>query len=112
MFEIDKNNNITLTRGDTFRAYIKIKDKRGIVYKPVNGDSIKFAAKKNIKDTKYTIEKTIPFNTMLLEILPEDTYFLPIGTKLYYDVQITFSDGTVRTFLEGEINITKEIYTG
>lgn len=97
---------ITLTRGDTFRAYVSIAHKDGTEYTPVDGDSVRFALKRNafnragsgFADTEPLIYKAIPNDTLLLQIDPEDTKPLAFGSY-FYDIKITMADGTVDTFI-------------
>ena len=100
-----KNNVITLTRGDTLKALVSIK-LNGQPYEPVEGDKIQFALKnstltadgREYTDVRPLILKDIPIDTMVLELKPEDTKGLGFG-KYVYDVQITFTDGVVDTFI-------------
>lgn len=97
------NNDIALTRGDTMRVQIGI-TKDGEAYTPSGGDVVRFALKKSVADQEALIEKVIPNDTMMLELQPIDTKELEFGTY-YYDIEITFDDGTVDTF------ITKSAFT-
>ena len=109
--------SITLTRGDTLRIKIKITlDEQE--YIPVEGDTIRFALKHptlnskktDYKDTEPLILKAIPINTMILELEPSDTKNLQFGNYIY-DMQITFADGRVDTFItEAKFKITPEVY--
>ena len=112
-----KKNTITLTRGDTLRVKIDLlKDDEP--YYPVEGDTIRFALKnvnKTADGTEYVdqeplILKTVPIDTMILQLDPEDTK--PLGFKTYiYDLEITFADGTVDTFVtEATFNLTGEVH--
>lgn len=104
-----KGDKITLTRGDTMRLDVGItKDEE--VYVPDAGDAIRFALKHaetqkdrngyyEFVDTEPLLVKTIPNDTMVLELVPEDTKELKFG-KYKYDCEITFADGTVDTFIE------------
>lgn len=95
---------ITMTRGDT--AVIQVSMTRdGASYTPVEGDTVRFAMRPaglNSKGTEYKnpvcLEKTIPNETMLLTIEPQDTAEFGFG-EYVYDIQITFADGTVDTFI-------------
>ena len=109
-------NAITLTRGDTLRVgvAIVIDDEE---YIPVAGDQVRFALKHNrlnLDKTEYTdpeplVLKDIPIDTMLLTLDPEDTKSLGFG-RYVYDVQITFADGTVSTFItKAPFKITEEV---
>lgn len=87
---------IEIVRGDSelFQVGISV---NGEDYTPVTGDVIRFAMKR--KESRYPlIEKEIPHDTMQLHIDPDDTNGLPFGTYVY-DMQITFADGTVKTFV-------------
>ena len=112
-----KKTAITLTRGDTLRVKIDIfKDDEP--YYPVEGDMVRFALKNTNKtpdgteyvDQEPLITKNIPIDTMILELEPEDTKSL--GFKTYvYDLEITFADGTVDTFItEATFNLTGEVH--
>ena len=96
---------ITMTRGDT--AIIQVSMTRdGEDYTPVDGDAVRFAAKhpkmtsgnKQYKDDDPVLVLDIPIDTMQLTIAPEDTKSLDFG-EYVYDIQITFADGTVDTFI-------------
>lgn len=108
--------SITLTRGDTLKVLISI-SKNGQPYTPVQGDAIRFALKHKTmnnkqtayKDTQPLIIKNIPINTMILQLEPNDTKELDFDTYVY-DIQITFSDGTVDTFItEAILKLTPEV---
>jgi len=100
---------IVLTRGDSFKQIIAAKDMDGKPYTPVSGDVIRFAAKRNYSDENLVIEKQIPYDTMLLQLTPDDTKSLEFGTYVY-DIQITYSNGDVNTFLDkGTLKLTEEV---
>lgn len=107
---------INLTRGDTLRVKVDIV-KDGEPYTPVDGDVIRFALKRSAlnsdktdyQDKEPKILKTIPNDSMILELEPSDTKELGFGTY-DYDIQITFADGTVDTFIkEAKFKLTKEV---
>lgn len=110
-----KKNNIKLTRGDTFIAQVSIL-KDGEPYIPEPGDEIRFALKHPTMDTKRTrymdeeplIYKDIPFDTLVLRLDPEDTKPFPFGSYVY-DIQITFANGVVDTFINGTLQLTEEV---
>ena len=120
------DNKITMTRGDTFRCrvdpYIRIYDEQGTVigkelYEPVEGDSLRFAVKhvtmkggKQYKDPEPLILKDIPISTRILQLDPADTKTLDFDTYVY-DVEITYADGTVYTFITTEdFVLTPEVH--
>lgn len=111
-----KNNEIVMTRGDTFQSLINIYV-NSKPYTPVNGDTVRFAMKhkamtagnKQYVDQEPILTKTIPISTMILTIDPADTKALDFD-EYVYDLQITFADGRVSTFVENEkITITPEV---
>lgn len=97
MYKID-GTTITLTRGDSFYGLITLKNQDGTDYVPQEGDVIRFALKRRYWDDKALITKTIPNDTLVLHLLPNDTKSLPFGGYVY-DCEITFSDGDVDTFI-------------
>ena len=113
-----KKNSISLTRGDTFRAQVTLLTEDGSPYVPTAGDSLRFALKHpqlnsdgtDYADTNPLILKTIPTDTMILELEPEDTKSLGFGDYVY-DVEITLEDGTVDTFITAApFKLTEEVH--
>lgn len=112
-----EGTTITLTRGDSFPLQVNIKV-NGEAYTPIYGDIVKFKLKRNIMDSKRTryldeqplIEKQISSDTMVLELIPNDTKNLPFG-EYVYDLEITFgATGRVYTFINNAIfNIAPEV---
>lgn len=101
-------NNIYLTRGDTFRVKLDIKDNEGNEYTPVNGDAIRIAVKKRYSDATPCIVKEIPIETLEIHLLPNETKELE-SREYVYDIQITMADGTVDTFISGKLIIMQEV---
>ena len=112
-----EGTTITLTRGDSFSLQVNI-NVNGEPYSPDPGDIIKFKLKRNLMDSKRTqyldekplICKQIPWNTMILELIPNDTKKLLFG-EYVYDLEITFATtGRVYTFINNAIfNIAPEV---
>ena len=101
--------SINMTRGDTLRVNIALTDVAGNEYVPVDGDIIRFAAKKNYLDDDPIILKIIPNDTLLLELTPSDTKIMAFGTYVY-DIEITFADGVVDTFIaNAKLIISEEV---
>ena len=100
---------IIMTRGDTLKTKISITDSNGQPYIPVDGDSIRFAAKKQYTDEAPCIIKDIPIDTCVLHLEPSDTKSLEQPYDYVYDIQITMNDGTVDTFLKGKLKLTEEV---
>ena len=115
MFSIN-GTFITLTRGDTLLTEVAM-EYDGQPYTPKEGETVRMAVKHpNLNDdgTDYADEeplivKNIPIDTMILELEPSDTKPLGFG-KYAYDIEITFADGRVDTFISGVLNLTKEVY--
>lgn len=110
MFEVDKKQNIKITRGDS--AYFTVgmvAKKSRIPYEPQTGDVVRFAVKKDYEDETVLIRKTIPNDTLLLHLVPSDTKDLPFGDYVY-DVELTKANGDVDTFIDKKIfKITEEV---
>ena len=101
MFTIN-GNKITLTRNDSFYAVVTLKNKAtGETYTPQEGDVIKFGVKKNVFDAECLITKTIPNDTLLLYLDPDDTKTMQFGAYVY-DIEITYANGDKDTFINNE----------
>lgn len=106
---------IAMTRGDTAAISVSM-TRDGEAYTPVEGDAVRFAMRPaglNAKGTEYKypvcLEKSIPIATMVLTIEPEDTEELGFG-EYVYDIEITFADGTVDTFITtAKLILTPEV---
>lgn len=103
-FRIADNGCMYLTRGDTAEFTITPK-KNKMPYALQEGDVVRFTVKKTTKDTAAVIQKT----GLNIEILPSDTSGLHYGTYKY-DVEMTFADGRVCTFIgPNDFVITEEV---
>ena len=104
-----QGNKIHLTRGDTLRVTVNI-IQDGEAYVPVEGDSVRFALKRDLDDPNPLILRDIPIDTLQLILVPEDTKPLDFG-KYWYDIELTKNDGTVDTFIGPErFYITEEVH--
>ena len=120
MLNIDGNNNITLTRGDSLTLTVTLLHEVDPVppateptiepYVPEAGDVIRFAVSKGFKgDSGYELKlsKEIPHDTLTVTFPSEET---ELDCRTYnYDVEITFADGGVDTFIKGNLTITGEV---
>ena len=109
MYSLD-GQKITLTRGDSLLVTLSITDGNDAYY-PAQEDVIRFAMSKKYKDKagyELLLVKQIPTDTLLLELLPEDTAVLQYGTY-NYDIQLTREDGRVDTFISSTITLTEEV---
>ena len=103
MFVVE-GDKITLTRGDSFLATVEIKNADGSEYVLQEGDKVTFylkrdimnAAKSRYADAQPLITKEIP--ALVLKLEPDDTKGLSFG-EYVYDVEITFANGDVDTFI-------------
>lgn len=109
IIELPKRTDIYLTKGDTFvaevEAYLQNTRRR---YTPVEGDTVRFALKKCPDDAECLIYKTIPIDTMILRIESNDTKDLP-RVPYWYDIQLTYQNGDVDTFISGYLTLTAEV---
>lgn len=104
MFSI-VGTTITLTRGDTFEAQISL-TRNGVAYVPEQGDSIRFYVKHNSLNSAGTeyldvdpvIEKIVDMSTLILRLEPDDTKSLGFGYYVY-DLEMTFANGDIDTFI-------------
>lgn len=104
-----KGTSITLTRGDSFAADIAIIQPDGEPYIPSEGDQVRFAMKRNVKDEEVLILREIPIDTMRLVLNPNDTKELEFGSYVY-DIQLTKSTGEVDTFItKSTLTLTEEV---
>lgn len=98
MLSVSENGSIGLTRGDTARFNVSIKN--GITledYEIQPNDVLVMTIKKKVKDKEPLIQKTIT-GASVFHILPTDTQPLDFG-RYVYDVQITTSNSDVYTVI-------------
>ena len=97
--------NITVTRGDSlYLAVSMVKD--GQPYTPAEGDVVFFSAENGAGLTVFG--KTIPTDSLVLSIYPEDTRALHVGTYKY-NIRLITAAGDVDTFVRGKLRIEKEV---
>lgn len=117
-----KGTTIYLTRGDSLVLQVVIlrrQDGKEEIYTPVEGDTIRFALKRdkmNPEKTRYLdakplIIKNVPYRTLILRLDPEDTKWLDFGSYRY-DLEITFANsGLVDTFIsDAQLILTPEVH--
>ena len=108
MYKIDNaTKRISLIRGDTLKLRIGI-IVNGESYTPASGDAVRFKLKDNFESSDVLITKTIPNDTLLLQLSPSDTAGFRFG-GYDYDIQITFANGDVDTFITGKFEILPEL---
>lgn len=105
-----EGTTISITRGDTLNVSINLTNQDGSQYVKHEGDTIRFAMKKNYADDVCILKKDIPVDTMVLRLESEETKSLEMGTTYVYDIQLTMYDGTVNTFIDkGKLKVTEEV---
>ena len=106
MYEII-GTTIKLIRGDSFISEVTIYDSDGSTYTPELGDVITFAMKRSHYDAEAEVTKTIPNDTMILQLDPADTEDLSLG-RYVYDIDIVM-DGVKDTFISGVFILLPEV---
>ena len=115
MYKVE-GTTITMTRGDTLLVQVGI-TRDGTAYTPEAGDSVRFAVKSELnrdgtdfKEATPLVLKNIPIETMILQLDPDDTKGLAFRSYKY-DIEITFADGKVDTFIcDADFVITPEVH--
>jgi len=111
MLTIDKNNRITLTRGDTLTLELTLTNKDGAAYQPDSGDTLRFAVSKGYEGSatyNLAYEQSIPTDTLTFTVPSASTKTLTYG--IYnYDIELTHADGAVDTVISSQIEITGEV---
>ena len=108
MYQVNnKTKEIELTRGDTLKVKIDIFI-NGEEYIPRPEDSLRFAMKNTYNTSKLLVHKNIPIDTCILHLEPQDTKKLRFGDYVY-DIQITFANGDVNTFISGKFKLKPEV---
>lgn len=109
MLNIDGNNNITLTRGDTLTLTVALM-KDGEEYEVENDDVIRFALAKGYLGEpgyEFKLEKTIPHDSLTFTLSSQET---ALDYRSYnYDIEVTHGDGCVDTFISAKLTITGEV---
>lgn len=94
VYQIDRDYNIAVVRGDSASFNINLFDANGEAYTLVEGDTLTFTVKKSAFSKAPLIQKNITGN--VIDIFPEDTVNLPYGGYVY-DVQLITVEGYVDT---------------
>lgn len=104
----DGQYNIELTRGDYLCVHIgMVVD--DVPYTPTSG-SIKFVMKEKYGDeVPIALEKTVPLETMILELVGTDTKNLSMGKKYVYEIKYIKEDNEEDTFIQGTFKIGYEV---
>lgn len=95
MLKISNDNTISLTRGDTARITLTVKQADGTDY-DYSGDTVLFTIKKNVHASESILQKVVADGAVY--IAPTDTAELAYG-EYAYDVQLTTQSGDVCTVI-------------
>lgn len=95
--------SIEMTKGDTLVLDLAIGQQGGPITLQ-EGDSVRFALSigfKGEKNYKLLLKKEIAIDNLVLELAPEDTENLMNNYNYNYDIQLTYANGNVDTFIDG-----------
>lgn len=111
MLNIDENNNITLTRGDSASISVALKNPDGTDYILQSGDELLFTVKYNCITEDIIIQKDISTDG-IINLVPSDTAAL-LYDIYFYDVQLTKANGDVNTVIPPrDFIVAKEVTFG
>lgn len=96
-------NDIALTRGDTARLALKVKNADGTIYELQEGDKVYFTIRS--ADGEEIVSREV---TNGIVIYPADTAGLPYGTY-DYDVEVVLANGDVNTIIVAKLDVRKEV---
>ena len=101
---------IRMTKGDTLPITLLLEDEFGRDYIPDEGDRIRFVVKQDINDKEPLIEQEIPTNSLFLRLPPSATKELEAPETYVYDMEITYANGDVDTFInKGKLILVEEV---
>lgn len=109
MLHVLSDGTVKLTRGDTARLNVSIKNSTlDEDYILAEDDMLTLTVKKTVKDSDYLLQKVLTGSSSFT-IDPKDTENLPYGSYKY-DVQLTTAAGDVYTVIEpSSFAITYEV---
>lgn len=106
MLIVSDTGVISLTRGDTAKLTVDIKDDNGNDYTMQKNDILTLVVKQSCTDPTPLIEKELKGDNHFC-IKPEDTKNLAFG-KYRYDVQIETAEGEVYTIINNKVFVVLE----
>ena len=109
MLHVLDNGTVKLTRGDTARLNVSIKDTTADEdYEIAADDVLTLTVKKTVNDSEALVQLTLT-GSAAFKLDPADTASLAYG-KYKYDVQLTTAAGDVYTVIEPtNFEITSEV---
>lgn len=103
--------DIELVRGDSLILTLNM-SRQDETYSPEQGDQMIFTLRKNYKgltNDAILLQKTVDlYDSIILEIEPEDTESLEYGSYKY-DMEFDSYDGKVDTVMQGTFKLAKEV---
>lgn len=100
--------SIYITKGDSAKIEVNLRQWDGDEYQSDEQDQLIFAVKRT-PDESALIRKEIPMDTRVLELAPTDTKALKVG-KYLYDMELRTSTGEVDTFINRAVfNVLPEV---
>lgn len=110
MLSISKDGIISLTRGDTARFSVKIRNRvTNEFYIPVEGDSLVLTISKSTKDGCTPLIQKLLTTGSTFHLKPEDTKDLKFEDYVY-DIQLNTVDGDVYTVITKKVfKVTEEV---
>lgn len=111
MYEVDKNNNITATRGDAQKYSLDLKDPEGNVWQPEEGDTVRFAISTGYtNDANYELHYSQDIPTGSLEFtVPGSATKDLMKSEYNYDIEVTYADGEPDTVISGKMYLTGDV---
>jgi hypothetical protein len=105
------NFDIELLSGDSFSQAISWKN-ASLAYVDLTTGTALAEIKTNKTDTvdvdEFTVTLGKTVGNILLTLTADQTADLTVGTRYYYDVQVTTS-GVVRTYVQGRIKVKQDV---
>lgn len=99
MFSIDKDKNITMTRGDTLRVPFSVKSADGSPYSFDAGDVLHFyLGRSATADPNPVISKTLSTSAPEIYLTSDETKALKADAYVY-DIELTKANGDVMTVI-------------
>lgn len=92
---------VKISNNNTIRTKVLLTDLEGNEYVPEPGDRIRFAMKRAYSDEE----------VLILTLKPEDTKTLDAPAPYVYDIEMTYANGDVDTFIaKAKLMLTEEVY--
>ena len=100
---MSKQNELYITRGDSYSLTVIIKDQDGNVLELEQEDTVYFTVKKSTETSTIALQKIITSFTeegyCNIEIEPQDTKEFRYGNYVY-DIQVSYANGNVLTIIK------------